>query len=124
MMTFGTFRRTARGVDRLPPETDLRRARSGRRPIGWTYGLLLVVFAALQVADVVTTNYALAVPGAHEANPLMALFQSHLGAAWWLPKAAVVVFAFAVAPRTRRRWPMAMAVSIYGVVVIGNLACL
>ena len=56
------------------------------------YWLSLALFVGLQIADLVTTNHALTIPGIWEANPLMALMQAKLGAAWWLPKLAVVAY--------------------------------
>lgn len=32
-----------------------------------------------------------ALPGASEANPLIAAAQAHLGSAWWLPKVGVAL---------------------------------
>ena len=93
----------------------------GRRrdpPACW---LLLLLFALLQVADVVTTNYALAVPGVWEANPLMALMQSRFGAAWWLPKVAAGGFACLATPLLRRRWPLLLVVAYYSIVVSINI---
>jgi uncharacterized protein DUF5658 len=85
---------------------------------------LLILFIALQVADVVTTNYALAVPGNWEVNPLMEFAQAHLGPSWWTPKIAAAGLAAAVVLRTRRPWPVACAVSYYVLIVSGNLTCL
>jgi Domain of unknown function (DUF5658) len=92
-----------------------------RRPVTRVCWLLLILFAAFQIADVVTTNYALAVPGVLEANPLIALMQSRLGAAWWLPKAAVAGFVCLATPLVRRRWAMILAVSYSAVAVSINL---
>jgi len=50
------------------------------------YWLTVALFVGLQIADVITTNHALTIPGIWEANPLMAWAQAELGAAWWLPK--------------------------------------
>jgi len=86
--------------------------------------ILWILFVALQIADVVTTDYALAVPGNWEANPIMHLSQTHLGAAWWLPKVAAIGTAAVVAPRTSRPWPILFAVSYYVIIVSVNLACL
>jgi Domain of unknown function (DUF5658) len=83
--------------------------------------LLLVLFAGLQIADVVTTNRALAMPGVWEANPLMALLQTQLGVVWWLPKVAVVAFVCFATPVAQRPWPMIFAVSYYTVIVSINL---
>jgi len=89
-----------------------------------SYWLLLVLFAGLQVADIVTTNYALAVPGVWEANPIMASHQVQLGELWRLPKIAAAGWICVAAPLTRRWWPMVFAVAYYGVIVAGNLALL
>ena len=95
-----------------------------RRSLARARWPLWIVFIGLQIADVVTTNSALAVPGNWEANPIMQLSQIHLGAAWWLPKIAAVGFAAAVAARTSRPWPILFIVSYYVIIVSGNLACL
>ena len=98
--------------------------RRRRRVLPRSYWLLLVLFAGLQVADIVTTNYALAVPGVWEANPIMASHQVQLGELWWLPKIAAAGWICVAAPLTRRWWPMVFAVAYYGVIVAGNLALL
>ena len=90
-------------------------------PLNWA---LLILFIAPQVADIVTTNYALAVPGNWEVNPLMKFFQTYLGPAWWLPKTVAIALATTVVLRIRRAWPIACAVSYYVLIVSGNLACL
>jgi hypothetical protein len=86
------------------------------------YRLLLAVFIGLQIADILTTNYALALPGVWEANPLMAWSQAKLGALWWLPKLAVVGYLCLAGTFMRRRWPMIFAVSASGAAVLGNLS--
>jgi uncharacterized protein DUF5658 len=101
--------------------TALRRWRwrwPGRR-INW---LLLILFVDLQLADVVSTNYALALPGVWEANPLMALSQARLGTAWWLPKLAAIGLVSLTAPWSRRRWPMLLIVAVSAGAVLLNLA--
>ena len=90
----------------------------GRR-INW---LLLILFVDLQLADVVSTNYALALPGVWEANPLMAISQAKLGTAWWLPKLAAIGLVSLAAPWSRRRWPMIFIVAVSGGAVLLNLA--
>ena len=84
--------------------------------------LWLALFVALQIADILTTNHALARPGVWEANPLMAWSQAELGAFWWVPKLAVVAYLSLSASFLRRRWPMIFAVSVSGLCVLGNLA--
>ena len=90
-----------------------------RESTGWL--VLIGLFAALQLADIVTTNIGLAVPGNWEANPLMAFSQAHLGALWWLPKAAGVLFVCLAARLLRRRWIIMFGVCFCAVVVSGNL---
>jgi hypothetical protein len=84
--------------------------------------LLLLLFVELQLADILSTNAALARPGLWEANPLMALSQAKLGAAWWLPKAAAVVICCTAAPLLRWSWPLVFAVAYYAIIVSVNLA--
>src|SRR5437879_13743797 len=80
----------------------------GRR----TNWLLLILFVDLQLADVVSTNYALALPGFWEANPLLAVSQAKLGTAWWLPKLAAIGRVALTAPWARRRWPVTVVVGV------------
>ena len=109
---------------------DLSRFKPGARIISHRltfaqgHWILCTIFIGLQIADVITTNYALAVPGNWEANPIMQLSQAHLGAAWWLPKFAVVGFAVVARSRTSRPWPILCAVWYYVIVVSGNVALL
>ena len=98
-----------------------RRGRRHCRPATRVCWLLLILFVGLQIADIITTNYAPAIPGIWEANPLMALSQAKLGAAWWLPKLAVVGYLCVAASFWSRRWPMIFAVPVSGVAVLGNL---
>jgi uncharacterized protein DUF5658 len=88
------------------------------------WSLLLSFFVALQLADVISTNYALALPGNWEANPLMLVSQAHLGALWWVPKLSAVGVVCLLAPLTRRRWPMFLAVCFCTANVWGNLMAL
>ncbi|MFL5267907.1 MAG: DUF5658 family protein [Stellaceae bacterium] len=83
--------------------------------------LLLILLIGLQIADVVTTDYALRVPGIWEANPLMALAQAKLGAVWWLPKLTVTAYLCAMAAAMRPCWPVIVVISFSGLVVLGNL---
>ena len=83
--------------------------------------LLLLLFIALQLADIVSTNAALAVPGVWEANPLMALSQAELGAAWWWPKAGAVLLCCIAAPLLRRSWPLVLVIAYYAIIVSVNL---
>lgn len=110
------------GVGHLDAEGRMTHAGHWRLPASRAYWLWLVLFLALQIADVVTTNHALTIPGVWEANPLMAFSQAQLGAAWWLPKLAVASFLCFAASFMRCRWPIIFAVSISAVAVLGNLA--
>lgn len=51
----------------------------------------------------------------------MALAQTKLGAAWWLPKLAVIGLLAVTAPWSRRRWPLVGAVAISAAAVLVNL---
>ena len=91
-------------------------------PASRTYWILLILFVELQIADILTTNQALALPGVWELNPLMAMSQAKLGAAWWVPKLAVVAYLCLAATLMRRRWPIIFAVSVSGLAVLGNIS--
>jgi hypothetical protein len=100
--------------------------RGGIRPCRWpasrTYWILLILFVELQIADVLTTNRALTIPGVWEFNPLMAMSQAKFGAAWWVPKLAVVAYLCLAATFMRRRWPIIFAASVSGLAVLGNIS--
>jgi Domain of unknown function (DUF5658) len=110
------------GLSQIEQGKALDRGWRCRRPASRAHWLLLVLFVGLQIADIVTTNYALAIPGIWEANPLMALSQARLGTAWWLPKLAVVGCLCVMACCMRRRWPIIFAVSVSSIAVLGNLS--
>lgn len=83
---------------------------------------LLVVFILLQVADILTTNDALARPGVREANHLIQAHMYAYGDLWWLqPKLAVIGVAMVVARRARWRWPLALVCLLYVGIVANNL---
>ena len=101
----------------------MRGARSRSMIKPWrAYWLLLALFVMLQLADIVTTNRALTIPGVWELNPLMAMLQAKLGAAWWVPKLAVVAYLCLAATFLRRRWPIIFAVSVSSLAVLGNIS--
>jgi Domain of unknown function (DUF5658) len=89
---------------------------SRRRQLAGLDWLLLGLFIALEVADVVTTNQRLALPGIQEANPIMAALQREL------PKAFAFGWVAVAAMRVRRRWPLVFAVTYCGLIVALNLA--
>ena len=113
-----------RAPDRLGFGTaeTLRRIRPHPWPASRTYWILLILFVELQIADILTTNHALALPGVWELNPLMAISQAKLGAAWWVPKLAVVAYLCLAATFMRRRWPIIFAVSVSSLAVLGNIS--
>ena len=79
----------------------------------------------LQFLDVVSTNEALA-RGSREMNPLMALAQNELGAAWWLPKLAVSLLILVLALMVLKRKgqlphkSLAAVAVFYTLVVLNN----
>jgi hypothetical protein len=120
--------RMAEPEDRSPelPDWGVGAAR-GRadiceRPASRNYWILLILFVELQIADILTTNHALTIPGVWELNPLMAISQAKFGAAWWVPKLAVVAYLCLAATLVRRRWPIIFAVSVSGLAVLGNIS--
>lgn len=81
---------------------------------------LLLLFAVLQILDVISTNRVLAA-GGWEANPAMVAAQAHLGAWWWLPK----LTGMGVVALVMARWPLrfvAIATGVMGLVVVNNLS--
>ena len=84
-------------------------------------GHFLLLFAALQLADVVTTNHGLSAAEVVEGNPVMALAMAHLGPVWWLPKVVIVAFAMIAVRRIRRRWPLNLVTAILVALVANNL---
>jgi hypothetical protein len=106
------------------PQVDpaVSRRQRWRGPEGRVKCLLLILFVELQFVDILSTNHALARPGVWEANPLMALSQARLGAAWWLPKLAAIALVAATAPWSRRQWPIAAMVSVSCIAVLINVA--
>ena len=79
----------------------------------------------LQFLDVVSTNQALA-RGSQELNPIIALAQTELGAAWWLPKLAVSLWVLVLAlMMTKRKRPLphktlVAITAFYTLVVLNN----
>ena len=112
-----------RAIDLQPVGVGLRTL-SRSHTLARAHWILWILFIEIQIADVVTTNRALAVPGNWEANPIMQLSQTHLGAGWWFPKVAVIGFAAVAVPNSLRPWPMFFAVCYYVIIVTNNLASL
>jgi hypothetical protein len=106
----------------LPKDSAPTRCQRWRDRRGHANLLMALLFVELQLADILSTNHALARPGVWEANPLMAFSQAKLGAAWWLPKLAVVGLVAVAAPLSRWRWPIVAMVSVSCTAVLINLA--
>jgi Domain of unknown function (DUF5658) len=106
----------------LPKDAASTPCRRWRDLGGRANRLMLLLFVELQLADILSTNHALARPGVWEANPLMAISQAKLGAAWWLPKLAVVGLIGAAAPLSRWRWPIVAMISVSAAAVLINCA--
>lgn len=123
-MMYGELRKVKPAADPKVSVVDGARRRRRLRVLPRSFWLLLAIFVALQAADIVTTNHALAVPGNWEANPIMASYQARWGELWWLSKAAGVGWICLTAPLVRRWWPLIFGVFYTVVTVAGNLAVL
>ena len=99
---------------------------SRRAALGATKALALLVVLA-QLGDVLTTNHVLASHvDAYEGNPAARLAMIYLGAAWWVPKAALAMFIAyaAVKLRSPSRCLVGVAAAIFGLyafVLLNNL---
>ncbi len=83
--------------------------------------LLLLVVAAAQFWDVLSTNRALgARDGLYEANPLVRLHMAAFGDFWWLPKMLIAALCVVLAVRIRR--PSTRAALLTVVVAAAYLA--
>jgi hypothetical protein len=80
--------------------------------------ILLAVFAALQLADVFTTNQVLA-NGGREANPLGVLAMSHFGSYWPVPKLALMAVCMVVMIKWKPKY-IAPLLALVGLVVANN----
>ena len=107
---------------RLPKDAAPAPWRRWRDRGGRVNLFMALVFVELQLADILSTSHALARPGVWEANPLMAISQAKLGAAWWLPKLAVAGLVAATALWSRRRWPIVAMISVSAAAVLINCA--
>lgn len=88
---------------------------------------LLVALAIAQIADIFSTNAALAAtPGASEGNPFMRLVMSGLGSWWWLWKVALAALFIVYAMRlnvVRRKTVALLGVvaKAYAIVIMSNM---
>ncbi|MBS0638998.1 MAG: DUF5658 family protein [Acetobacteraceae bacterium] len=82
--------------------------------------LLVLLLVALQIADVATTNVALATPGLREGNPVMAWAQEALGAHWWVMKWVLAYAGICALALVRNVWPLRLATGYYATIVISN----
>jgi uncharacterized protein DUF5658 len=86
--------------------------------------IAFMLFAVLQVIDLLTTAYALAHPGFREMNAAMAWPIANLGAIGWaFPKIAVLGFTALAAPSIPR-WSFVIIVLISAAAVANNVFCL
>lgn len=79
---------------------------------------LLAAFGALQIADIITTNWVLA-NGGWEANPLEGWVMAHLGIYWPIPKLFLMTACAACMIRWRPRY-VAPMVGFMALVVSNN----
>jgi hypothetical protein len=83
---------------------------------------LALGLASFQLADILSTNYALAKgSGAEESNPLMSLSMHYLHDWWFLPKALIAVALMDASLRGSFDSRVGQAVA-FGVVVVYTLA--
>jgi hypothetical protein len=83
---------------------------------------LALGLASFQLADILSTNYALAQgTGAEESNPLMSLSMQYLHGWWFLPKALIAVALMDASLRGAFDSRIGQSVAL-GVVVIYTLA--
>ena len=73
----------------------------------------LLCYAALQVADVLTTELAIGRTGVTEANPIVALMMTYLGGWWWVAKlvSALAGVPMMLASRRWRAWVLGLIAS-------------
>jgi hypothetical protein len=89
--------------------------------------VLLGFLFALQVFDIVTTNYTLAMhDGVVEANPVIRYFMDRYGDAWYLPKLALTIMTILialVAPRvgTLTFIVIGVVIAFYVLIVVNNI---
>ena len=82
----------------------------------------IALIVALQFADIITTDHALAAGKATEANPVMAWMMFTAGQFWWLfPKLGLIAIVLIFARRLRSNWPFAFVASYYGLILENNL---
>lgn len=82
--------------------------------------LLILLLAALQIADIATTNVSLAMPGLREGNPVMAWAQGALGTHWWMLKWVLAYAGICALALIRNVWPLRVATGYYATIVISN----
>jgi hypothetical protein len=87
--------------------------------------LTLAAVALAQGFDVLSTNRALAHPGTHESNPVIAASMAVFGPYWWIEKAALaclfLVIAYRMTNITRRTYVLlGIIAKIYLIVVVSN----
>ena len=86
---------------------------------------LAAMFFKLELADVITTNLALA-QGNHEFNPLMLAEMHNLGACYFVPKLAIALIIAAMIwrfpPTKLYRYLVSALLLLCSAIVVNNLA--
>jgi hypothetical protein len=89
--------------------------------------VLLGFLFALQVFDILSTNYTLAMhDGVVEANPVIRYFMDRYGDAWYLPKLALMIMTILIAlfvPRVRTLTFVVtgLVIAFYVLIVVNNI---
>lgn len=103
------------------PTTQEKPAKSRRQFLA-----MMMVLAALQVADIATTNSVLMKRTGSEANPLVIYFMNALGDDWYFPKLVATAFAIIFSLMAKRISRLAftamwMVIGLYVCFVSNNL---
>jgi len=85
--------------------------------------IMVATFLLAQLADILTTNAALA-RGAWEGNPMMAAAQAALGVSWFVPKLALVALLLWMLCRTKRPGVVVFAAALSVVGPVNNVVTL
>ena len=83
--------------------------------------VLMVLIAVSQVADILSTNYALK-HGFMEINPLMAADQKYLKGFWWVPKSMLALVMGVLGLTVALKWPLGGFGVLVATLVAGSVA--
>jgi hypothetical protein len=121
---------TGKGWAYMASKTNLRSFMSSFSPMPMALTAarwLLITLAVAEIADILTTNAALAgTPGSFEANPFMRLMMDRFGSWWWLWKALLAALFFNRALHMnvvsrRTIVVLGIVVPIYAVTIVSNV---